>query len=81
MKVVLLAVQSFRKNIFIYLPGFLAFCFSKCQLGLLISSLNQDKGKTRIISKELMATLPTEKENNIECLEEGWRNVKFYVIL
>lgn len=73
MKVFLGAVPIFRKDIFIYVPGFLAFCFLQCQLGLLISSLNQDKGKTRIKCKELMATIPTEKENNIEYLEEGCR--------
>lgn len=70
MEVILGPDPSFRKDIFIYLPGSLAFCFLQRQLALLFSSLTKTKEEQELI----LATLPTEKKNT-ECLEEGRSSV------
>lgn len=63
-KIILVPVPIFGKDIFIYLPGYLAFCFLQCELASSTLFQNpQNKGRTRIkLSIELMDTFSTEEE-------------------
>lgn len=63
MKVILVPVPIFGKDIFIYLPGCLEFCFLQCELSSSTLFQNhQNKRRTRIKLKELMDAFSTEKE-------------------
>lgn len=83
MKVILVPVPIFGKDIFIYLPGCLAFCFLQCEVAsLTVFQNHQNKGRTRIKLNKLMDTFPKDKEKmfNVWSRERTVHNFIWFLI-
>lgn len=69
------ASPIFRKHIFFFAALVSGILLAAMSTNSSLFQPHQDRGRTRSKFKELTATLPTEKEKTIECLEEGGRSV------